>query len=96
MSDILKLIDSALAEGFADEELAEMVCAIQDENRARMERMAKALGDLSGKPRVLLDGEAAWFLGNGKCGTHRYAVMTHTGAMREVILPSSFPKLRRL
>ena len=90
MPDILKLIENSLAEGFADEEIAEMVYAIQDENRARMERMAQSRAALSDRPMVLLDNEPAWDLGG-----RRYAVMTETGAIREVAMPPSSAKPKR-
>ena len=90
MPDILKLIENSLAEGFADEEIAEMVYAIQDENRARMERRARSRAALSDRPMVLLGNEPAWDLGG-----RRYAVMTETGAIQEVAVPSSSAKPKR-
>lgn len=95
-TDIHKMIEEAISEGFADEEISDMINAIQDENIKRMERRAQTLAAFAGKPMALLDGEVVWYLGTGKTGDHIYAAMTHDGAMREVILPSSSPKPKRL
>jgi len=89
-TDIQKMIEEAIGAGFADEEISDMVNAIQDENRARMERMAKSRATLSDKPLVLLNNEPAWDLGGRK-----YAVMTETGAIREIVLPLFSAKPKR-
>jgi len=96
MNGILKLIDSALADVLSDKEISDRVNAIQVENIREMERRARTMAELVDRPRVLLDGEVAWFLGKGRGRIHKYAVMTHGGAVREVILSSSFPKPRCL
>ena len=96
MDHILQLIDSALAESFADEDISDLVHAIQSENVERMARRARTLSALSGKPTVLLDGEIAWELGQSSADNRRYAVMTHSGMVQEVTFPSSTPKPRRL
>lgn len=79
MPDILRLIDNTLAEGFADEEFSDLISAIQEENRVLMERRAQTFVAFSGRPQVLLGSEPAWDLGNRK-----YAVMTSSGAHREI------------
>lgn len=91
MTDILKMIENALAEGFADEEVSDMVNAIQDSNRARMERAAQTRTLLAKRPAVVLNGEMSWHLGGG-----RYAVMTGTGEYREETVPPGSPKPGRL
>lgn len=94
-TDIHKMIEEAISEGFADEEISDMINAIQDENIKRMERRAQTLAAFAGKPTMILDGEIVWYLGRGATGNHTYAVMMHNGAVREIILPSSSPKPKR-
>jgi hypothetical protein len=89
-TDIQRMIEEAIGAGFADEEISEMVYAIQDENRAMMERRAQSRAALSDKPLVLLDNEPAWDLGGRK-----YAVMTETGAIREITLSAFSVKPKR-
>jgi hypothetical protein len=91
MADILRMINEALENGFADEEISDLVNSIQDENRKRMERMAQTRAKFSGKPAVFLDGERVWELGG-----RRYAVMTETGAVKEVTLSENAPKPKRI
>lgn len=91
MLDILEMIDEALEVGFSEEELSDMVNAIQDENIALMERRAKTREMFRKHPAVILDGEIAWDLGKG-----RYVRMSADGSTAEVILAPGAPKPKRI
>lgn len=89
--DIQKMIEEAIGAEFIDEEISEKVNTIQNKNWAWMELRAQSRAALSRKPMVLLDSEPAWDLGN-----RRYAIMTETGIIREVIMPLFSAKPKRL
>lgn len=91
MPGILEMIDEALDVGFSEEELSDMVNAIQDENIAMMERRARTRDMFRRRPVAVVNGEIAWDLGNG-----RYVAMTNDGGTMEMILQPGDARPKRI
>ncbi len=96
MRDILGMIEETLGGQSMEESLEAIVQEHRERDFEDAQRRARTVAVLSGKPRVLLDGQIAWVVSEDKKGIGRYAVMTHNGGVREIVLPSSAPKPKRI